>query len=75
MRHSVLGFTSIMQTSAYQRMSRMHIERAFGVPARFFRDHDSVLLRLSEWVFEPRDLTFDRTGIEAVLPRLTVELE
>jgi hypothetical protein len=67
MRHSVLGIASVVPESAFEKMSRMDIEKAFGGPGGVFRDHGSALTWLAEQVFKPRAMAFDLAGIEAIL--------
>jgi hypothetical protein len=73
-RQSVMGLASIVPASAYEKMSRMDIEKAFGVPGGVFRDEDGALTWLAGQVFEPRGVEFDRASVEEVLHSLMAGL-
>jgi hypothetical protein len=73
MRHSVLGIASIVPASAYEKMSRMDIEKAYGVPGGVFLDRNDALLWLATQVFAPRGMKFDRAGAKAALSGVAAE--
>jgi hypothetical protein len=70
MRQTVMGIASVVPASDHERMSRMDIEKAFGVPGGMFADLDAALLWLDGRVFRPRGLALDRAAAAAAASRL-----
>jgi hypothetical protein len=72
-RHHVMGLASVVPPSQYERMSRMDMARAFGVPAAVFADTAAALAWLEDDVFRSHALPLDRVAAEAALGRLRIE--
>jgi len=68
-RRTVIALASVMQADEYERMKKMNIEKAFGVPGGIFADADAALSWLGADVFQPRGLPLDPAAVRAVLSR------
>jgi hypothetical protein len=68
-RRSVLGLASVVPESAYARMSRMNMAKAFGVPAAIFRAQGPALDWLETEAFGRQGRVFPRAAVQAALAR------
>jgi len=66
-REQVMGMASVVPAGEFERMSRMNVEKLFGVPAAIFADLPSALAWLRDQVFAPRGLPFDEAAVMAAV--------
>lgn len=66
-REQVMGMASVVPPEEFERVSRMNVEKLFGVPAAIFADLPSALAWLRDRVFTPRGLPFDEAAVVAAV--------
>ncbi|MPS30610.1 hypothetical protein [Pigmentiphaga sp.] len=66
-RDQVMGMANVVPPEEFERVSRMNIEKLFGVPAATFADLPSALAWLRDRVFAPRGLPFDEAVATAAV--------
>lgn len=70
MRQTVICLASIVPVDQYERMKKMDLERAFGVPAGMFSDVTDALAWLGADAFRHRGLVFDPAAVQDGLAQL-----
>ncbi|SFP56850.1 hypothetical protein [Variovorax sp. 770b2] len=66
-RRHMMGMASVVPAAQYEKISKMNVQKLFGVPASTFVATDDALTWLGESVLAPRGLRLDAAAVRAAI--------
>jgi len=66
-RRHMMGMASVVPAAQYEKISKMNVEKLFGVPACTFVTTDDALTWLDTSVLAPRGLRLDAAAVDAAI--------
>lgn len=66
-RRHMMGMASVVPADQFEKISKMNVEKLFGIPASTFARTDEALAWLRERVMAPRGLVLDAAAVRAAI--------
>ncbi|OEZ30930.1 hypothetical protein [Variovorax boronicumulans] len=66
-RRHMMGMASVVPADQFEKISKMNVEKLFGIPASTFARTDEALAWLRERVLAPRGLCLDAAAVHAAI--------
>lgn len=66
-RRHMMGMASVVPADQFEKISKMNVEKLFGIPASTFARTDEALAWLRERVLAPRGLVLDAAAVRAAI--------
>jgi len=66
-RRHMMGMASVVPADQFEKISKMNVEKLFGIPASTFARTDEALTWLRERVMAPRGLVLDAAAVRAAI--------
>ncbi|ATA53870.1 hypothetical protein CKY39_12060 [Variovorax boronicumulans] len=66
-RRHMMGMASVVPADQFEKISKMNVEKLFGIPASTFARTDEALAWLRERVLAPRGLRLDAEAVHAAI--------
>ncbi|RIX77574.1 hypothetical protein [Acidovorax cavernicola] len=66
-RRHMMGMASVVPADQFEKISKMNVEKLFGIPASTFARTDEALAWLRERVLAPRGLRLDAAAVRAAV--------
>ena len=66
-RRHMMGMASVVPADQFEKISKMNVEKLFGIPASTFARTDEALAWLRERVMAPRGLVLDAAAVRTAI--------
>ena len=66
-RRHMMGMASVVPADQFEKISKMNVEKLFGIPVSTFARTDEALAWLRERVMAPRGLVLDAAAVRAAI--------
>lgn len=66
-RRHMMGMASVVPADQFEKISKMNVEKLFGIPVSTFARTDEALAWLRERVLAPRGLVLDAAAVRAAI--------